>query len=208
MRHDDAAAAEWSNLFYGPQLGPLIPAVYTDVEQPAPLCMDEHHPDHHHQSPTSKQWQAAMRAAGDGAILCRSREMLATASALGNQVYWYFFTATPIYSANWPAGSMPYEGAFHGSEVPFVFGDGFELSSGGERSLSAAMGCYWANFASSGNPNNGPSGCAAHLKLPSWPVLGPTGAAGKGAAIVFSNTSVTVKQGLKAQPCDLFKKYN
>lgn len=30
---------------------------------------------------------------------------------------------------------------------------GFELKSDGERALSRAMGCYWTNFATSGNPN-------------------------------------------------------
>ena len=149
-----------------------------------------------------------MRSAGDGAILCRSREMLAAAGSLGNPVFWYFFTATPIWSANWPAGSMPYVGAFHGAEVPFVFGAGFELLSDGERSLSAAMGCYWANFAASGNPNNGPSGCATRFGLPQWPVLGATGAEHEGTAVVFSNTSVTVERGLRAQQCDLFKRFH
>lgn len=39
--------------------------------------------------------------------------------------------------------------------MPFVFGDVFELSSDGERHLSAAMGCYWTNFAATNNPNIG-----------------------------------------------------
>lgn len=28
----------------------------------------------------------------------------------------------------------------------------------GERMLSQAMGCYWTNFAATGDPNQGPSG--------------------------------------------------
>ena len=43
-------------------------------------------------------------------------------------------------------------GAFHGAEVPFVFGDTFELS-GGEVDLSEAMSQLWTNHASSGDPN-------------------------------------------------------
>ena len=37
------------------------------------------------------------------------------------------------------------------------------------------MGCYWVNFAASGDPNKGPSGCSARLKLPAWPKLGADG---------------------------------
>ena len=48
-----------------------------------------------------------------------------------------------------------YEGAFHGAEVPFVFGDQFELTTEVERAASRAMGCWWTNFAATGNPNLG-----------------------------------------------------
>jgi para-nitrobenzyl esterase len=196
----------WSNSFYGPVLGPLVPKAYSGPtwSTPAPLCFDAASRG----ESTSLHWQAAMRSAGDGAILCRSREMLAAAGSLGNPVYWYFFTATPIWSANWPAGSMPFVGAFHGAEVPFVFGDAFELGSDGERDLSEALGCYWSNFAVSGDPNHGLSGCSARLKLPRWPVLGATGAEHEGTAIVFSNTSVTIEPGLRAHQCDLFRRFH
>ena len=54
-------------------------------------------------------------------MLCPTREMLAASSAWGNDVFWYFFIATPIRSVNME--DMAYWGAFHGAEVPFVFGD-------------------------------------------------------------------------------------
>jgi hypothetical protein len=41
-----------------------------------------------------------------------------------------------------------------------VFGDTFELGTPAERLLSRKMGCYWSNFAHSGDPNVGPAeGC-------------------------------------------------
>ena len=56
---------------------------------------------------------------------------------------------------------LPYMGSFHGAEVPFVFGYPAELSSAGERWLSKTMGCYWVNFASTGDPNFGPASKSA-----------------------------------------------
>ena len=88
--------------------------------------------------------------------------------------------------------------------VPFVFGFPAELSSPGERHLSAAMGCYWTNFATTGNPNTGNTGCVQSLALPAWPALG-----GKGDALMFTNATngISVKSGLKAELCELFKLY-
>ena len=149
--------------FYGQELGPLVPNLYKNPEMPAPLCLDSVT-----LAPkTSVQWQGAMRSAGDSTMLCPTREMLTASSALNNNVFWYFFIATPIRSVNMQG--IEYYGAFHGAEVPFVFGDQFELSSDGGRALSRAMGCFWTNFAATGNPNKGPGDCAAHLSLPHWP---------------------------------------
>ena len=192
----DSEFLAWSTQFYGPKLGPLVPMLYTNLEMPAPLCLDQRHPG----TNTSVQWQGAMRSAGDSTMLCPTREMLAASSAWGNDVFWYFFIATPIRSVNME--DMAYWGAFHGAEVPFVFGDQFELSSDGERALSRAMGCFWTNFASTGNPNQGPGDCAKHLGLPHWPTLGE-----KGAAVIFSNTSLTVRQNLKQAICDTFAEH-
>lgn len=51
-------------------------------------------------------------------------------------------------------------GAFHGSEIPFVFGN-LANPTPQERALSDAMMTYWTNFAKSGDPNDG--------TLPTWP---------------------------------------
>ena len=132
--------------------------------------------------------------------MCRVRDLLKQAEAQGSNAWWYLFTATPLYSVN--MGEIATMGAFHGAEVPFVFGDGFELMSEGERTLSKRMGCYWTNFAATGDPNRGNDGCVAALQLPPWPTLGD-----QLAAVVFSNTSVATTTGLKQQQCDLFAQF-
>jgi carboxylesterase type B len=122
-------------------------------------------------------YMAAMRSAGDYAITCRVRQMAARLSGpptaprgsagggseggggwgvgqRNHSIWLYYFAHTPRFSENYD--HLDTLGAFHGSEVPFVFGDAFELKTDAERKLSAAMGCYWRNFAHTGDPNRGP----------------------------------------------------
>merc|ERR1712139_85288 len=114
---------------------------------------------------------------------------------MGN-AWWYYFTHTPNRSLN--MGDTKYYGAFHGADVPFVWGDQFELNGDAERALSRAMGCYWINFAATGNPNEGPTGCAAALSLPSWPTFGP------GDALEFATSGLRKRPLLKKDKCDTF----
>jgi hypothetical protein len=104
----------WSIKQFGPLLGPKVPSLYQKVEQPAPLCQEHHHhmeakqqgngPPHPPPPPppTSIFWQAAMRSAGDAAIKCRTRDILARVAQGGAQAWQYFFTLTPKYSVNMP----------------------------------------------------------------------------------------------------------
>ena len=50
-------------------------------------------------------------------------------------------------------------GAFHSSEIPFIFGNATELEPGtpttGEAPLSATMQGYWGRMAKAGDPNGG-----------------------------------------------------
>lgn len=62
---------------------------------------------------------------------------------------YYFARAIP-----WP--QQPQYGAFHSSEIPYVFGNLKLLDRPWEpldRQLSATMMAYWANFATTGDPN-------------------------------------------------------
>jgi len=194
---------KWSVTFYGGKLGPQVPPLYQDLEQPAPLCRSRHHeaiqwPG----SKTSKFWQAAMRSAGEAAITCRTRDLLQISRGKGQKAWWYHFTATPISTLNEDNSDLPYMGAFHGAEVPFVFGDGFELSSEGERKLSDAMGCYWINFATTGDPNRGLTGCSHALSLPTWPQIGIDG-----DAVALSNTTIETRTGFLKDRCDLYAQF-
>jgi hypothetical protein len=138
-----------------------------------------------------------VRSAGDAAILCRTREFLTTASLNGGNGFWYHFTATPLTSLN--MGDIPYMGSFHGSEVPFVFGYPAELASDGERALSKAMGCYWVNFASSGNPNYGPSSCS---NLPEWREISTTAGTSIGLSVLtVSRTFLISRARGRSQHC-------
>jgi carboxylesterase type B len=185
---------------FGAELGTQVPALYDDVEQPAPLCMKRRSGSTIVSSNTTRAWQAAMRSAGDSAILCRTRELLRAAEKQGNKVWWYYFIATPIFTVNSPSAQLKYLGAFHGADVPFVFEDGFELSSDGERALSSSMGCYWVSFADTGNPNQGAGGCAKALSLPTWPAFGD--------ALELSNRTLRTRHGLKAEQCNLFAQFS
>ena len=202
----EADFREWAIKKYGAELGAKVPDVYRQTEAPYPVCQTRHWDA---QQPKlsddgdQSAWVAAMRSAGDSAILCRVREILRGADRMKSQSWSYLFTATPLYSIN--MGNIPSMGAFHGAEVPFVFGDQFELKSDGERWLSQAMGCYWRNFATSGNPNvdaAGNRGCVEWLKLPAWPAAG-----GEGDALQLSNTTIQARPALYKSQCDLFLQY-
>ena len=175
---------------FGTELGPQVASVYPTLEQPVPLCRDRHGSA----GPTSVWWQTAMRASGDSAILCPAREMLAAGGRPGS-AYWYFFTATPIHSVN--MDDLQYMGAFHGAEVPFAFGDAFELTTDAEATLSRVMGCLWRNFAWTGDPNRGPGGaCSA-----AWPRFLPGESP---ATLVLGLDGQPVERALKKAQCDAF----
>lgn len=79
-------------------------------------------------------------------------------------------TPAYLYLFSYVADSMKERmrfGAFHASEIPYVFDnlierDGFSASSK-DREVARMMNTYWANFARTGNPNG--------EGLPLWPVF-------------------------------------
>jgi len=109
-------------------------------------------------------WWAATRATGDFMMTCTARRAAMQWTSFGHDAYNYYFSHTPIFSVN--TYPTPPWGAFHGSEVPFVWDARFELTGPAEMELAKTMVRYWSNFAKTANPNL-PSG----TPLPTWPKL-------------------------------------
>ena len=149
-------------------------------------------------------WWAVSRTIGDFVLSCRARIAGGKLQGLGAKPYMYFYTHTPDYSVNWGMKSLADFGAFHGSEVPFAWGDYFELSEGDERTLSDNMVAYWASFAHTGDPN------ALNPTLPRWPEY----TLANDTTIMFGETpehasfhNISFIHALKKDVCDYFTPY-
>jgi hypothetical protein len=82
-------------------------------------------------------WWCISRVIGDFVLSCPARRAARMLAAMNRTAYVYLFNHTPALSLN--ERSTALYGAFHGSEVPFVFYDTFELPNQSEVVLSAAM---------------------------------------------------------------------
>ncbi|MCS6936567.1 MAG: carboxylesterase family protein [Candidatus Bipolaricaulota bacterium] len=87
-------------------------------------------------------------------FVCPTRRFVRDVSQYQPKTFLYHFTYVTRAAAQ--AGL----GAFHGSEIPFVFGNAANPTPQ-ERALSNSMMTYWTSFAKTGDPNEG--------KLPTWP---------------------------------------
>ncbi len=101
------------------------------------------------------------QAANDIVVACPVGAMAALTTAAGQHVYVYRFDHTI-------AGKGEAElGAFHGIEIPYVFGAFKDPSwqwlpfGPADQQLSGSIQMYWTNFAKTGNPNS--------AGLPNWP---------------------------------------
>ncbi len=95
---------------------------------------------------------AAMAAIlGDLVFVCPARRTARALSAKGGKAWLYSFNTAPGFSGD------AFLGAYHGAEIPFVFGappPGLAFTAAEQKLASAMMG-YWARLALAGDPNGG-----------------------------------------------------
>jgi para-nitrobenzyl esterase len=111
------------------------------------------------------------------------------APGLDSPAYLYQFTRVPTAAADMPG--FP-EGAFHGLEIPYVFGQAglFGVQDPVDLGLSEQMMAMWTRFAAAGDPNEPGSDL--------WPAYDPA----TDRHLELGDT-VRVKSGLYKEACDL-----
>eukprot|EP00038_Savillea_parva_P006981 m.167111 g.167111 ORF g.167111 m.167111 type:complete len:852 (-) comp12780_c0_seq1:171-2726(-) len=167
-------------------------------------------------------WWSVSGVVGDFVLTCPARRAVRTieqqtlTEERNNSAWVFFFDHTPNISVNQAATYL--WGAFHGSEVPFVWYDTFELALADERALSATMVQYWVNFAWTGDPNEPPPEQAHVPALPAWePYTSSTdntivfgdgklpGLVDNGVSVTATGTAnVSIITGLKKDKCDFW----
>lgn len=125
---------------------------------------------------------------GDDLFGVHMRYLAAANVAQGEPTFLYHFTRVS------PSKSQTI-GAFHASEIFFVFGSHSPLAglTADDQALTEAMGMYWANFAKSGDPNG--------AGLPAWPNYDP-----EADQWMTFNPSIEVKSGIRAEKLDIMER--
>jgi para-nitrobenzyl esterase len=111
-------------------------------------------------------------------------------AAAGVATYRYLFSGAPL------GGRL---GAFHGAELPYVFGNplvasGYGLGGG----LSETMMRYWTNFAAHGVPSGGDASGGDLATWPAWSV--------KGQDTLDLGSRVRVLKGYQDRACDIVER--
>jgi para-nitrobenzyl esterase len=148
--------------------------------------------------PASTDEEARKAAAGSltaVAFTSPARRLAREVARAGVKAYVYDFTRVR------PGSAGERWGAFHGSELAFVFGtltprsvEGFGDLQVAERDLelSDQMAAAWVRFATTGDPN-GPG-------APAWPAYEPEGR----AVMEFGQAATRARRDPCAETCDLF----
>ncbi len=149
--------ASWAAITFGHVVGPRVEALY--VPEPMAATNTTALPG----GVDYRYLYAAQEAVGDFILHCPTRRAARTLSATAmpqnsstanttRRVFAYTFDHAPRMSLNF-GDPIPWVfGAYHGSEVGFVFDVAQELH-GSEHDLAARMASYWTNFAASANPS-------------------------------------------------------
>jgi len=107
----------------------------------------------HEQYPCNQSdcWSVMASVFGDFTLVCPTLQLANSIVNITKNNYAYVFTHQPA----WSLPFLPYAGAFHSSEIAFVFST-LSLAYFGtpaETVLSNQMTQLWTNFGTSGNPN-------------------------------------------------------
>ncbi|XP_071825216.1 cholinesterase-like [Apostichopus japonicus] len=121
--------------------------------------------------PSTNYFETYVKLATDEAFYCPCDEVSRQFTKRGNAVYKYLFNHLPsrsIYSVipTSDPTAWKWRGIAHAEDIPFVFGCPFRPNwphdyTEEEELLSLDMMRYYANFAKTGNPNQGTSGTQA-----------------------------------------------
>ncbi|MEO1323598.1 MAG: carboxylesterase family protein [Pseudomonadota bacterium] len=125
---------------------------------------------------------------GDDLFGVHMRYLARSNMASGMPSYLYHFTRVP------PSKSQTI-GAFHASEIFFVFGSHSPLAGLTEEdaALTEAMGLYWTNFAKTGDPNG--------AGLTEWPVYDP-----QSDLWMTFNPSIEVAANVRKEKLDIMER--
>lgn len=123
----------------------------------------------------------------DIAFTCPTRMLANVITENGGTVYLYHFIKPPQ-----EEGMMKEWGAFHGAELPFIFGNftfmGIKFNSSGNRVIASKVMSLWSNFAENGVPSA--------TDQPAWPVYEKTT-----APYMEIGDELTAKSGFKQDRC-------
>jgi para-nitrobenzyl esterase len=127
---------------------------------------------------------------GDFGFVAGARLFARSMQSVKSRAYLYHFTKKP-------KGSLGETmGAFHGSEIPYVFNHlekGISPPDAERQALAKMMSGYWVQFAKTGDPN--------HPGAPLWPVY----ATQSDQHLEFGDI-IQVGKGLRKTACDLAEK--